>query len=610
MVPLGHGGTVRATVRSAGMTTTREGERATRTDPSAEQQLAAERAARARAHATAERLEQENRAKDDFLSELAHELRTPLTAILGWASLLRQRQFDPSVVARGLETIEMSARAQAQLIDDLSDLSRVVSGKLRLEMRPMDLRLALQTALEAARPSAEAKGVRLECSTPSTTCPVKGDRDRLQQVIGNLLTNAVKFTPEGGTVTLTLESTGDHVRLSVTDTGIGIPSQFLPYVFDRFRQADSSSTRAHGGLGLGLAIVRHLVQLHGGTVSASSDGDGHGSRFTIELPEAAASRDRSDDARPAGRDERPAGPLLAGLKLLLVEDDDASRETIAALLEQEGAEVTATASVDEAVRALEAARPDVVVSDIRMPGQDGYALIRRLREAGDTSGPEIPAVALTGFGRDSDRSRAISEGFQMHLAKPVDGKRLAGAVASLLRQPAGTDSVEPSIEEELDQALQTSAREDRPLAVLRVEVDDLARIRAVHGGAGVDTAVRSCLAAARGVLRTSDLITTCGPGRFVVFARGADSEGAFRAAERIRAAASSLDLRLPDGRSIAVTVSVGASTAAPAAADAAELLSSAEDALHRARERGGNQVDLAGPSPEGATGRPRSVSAA
>ena len=403
-----------------------------------EERLAVARAARERAHAKIERLEQENRAKEAFLFELAHELRTPLTAILGWASLLRVRQFDSDVVARGLEAIELSARAQAQLIDDLSDLSRVASGKLRLEMRPMDLTVAVRTALEAVRPSADAKGVRLLESYSPAASPVRGDRNRLRQVVGNLLTNAVKFTPAGGTVTIAIECRDERVRLTIRDTGVGIPGSFLPYVFDRFRQADADA-RSQGGLGLGLAIVRHLVELHGGTVMAESAGEGQGSSFAIELPVTRVPADALEGEPPAILTDAPSAPrpVLAGVRLLLVEDDEPSRNAISALLEEAGANVLATSSVDEAMRVVAERRPDVVVSDIRMPGPDGFALIRELRAAKGGSAAEIPAVALTGWGRDADRRRALSEGFQLYMAKPVDGTDLANAVARLVAVPVG-----------------------------------------------------------------------------------------------------------------------------------------------------------------------------
>ncbi|MCA1561191.1 MAG: hybrid sensor histidine kinase/response regulator [Acidobacteria bacterium] len=406
-------------------------------DETLQEQVLAARAGRERAHANIERLEEATRAREAFLNELAHELRTPLTAILGWASLLRVRQFDPEAVARGLAAIEQSAREQAQLIDDLSDLSRVASGKLRLEMRPMDLASAVRAALEAVRPSAHAKGVRLEESLAGSDFSVRGDGHRLRQVVGNLLTNAVKFTPAGGTVTVSLERPQGHVRLTVRDTGVGIPASFLPYVFDRFRQADGGAARTEGGLGLGMAIVRHLVELHGGQVTAESAGEGMGASFTMDLPVSAIAAAVETESAPV--DDAAAGPrsVLAGVRLLLVEDDAPSRSAITALLEEAGAEVLGASSVDEALRAVTERRPDVVVSDIRMPGHDGFELIRELRARNAGSAEQIPAVALTGWGREADRRRALSEGFQLYMAKPVDGSALANAVAGLVAVPVG-----------------------------------------------------------------------------------------------------------------------------------------------------------------------------
>lgn len=406
--------------------------------------LAVARAGRERAQAKIERLERANRAKDAFLSELAHELRTPLTAILGWASLLQVRQFDPEVIARGLQTIEVSARAQAQLIDDLSDLSRVASGKMRLEMLPMDLNVAVRGALEAVRPEADAKGVSLLESLSPSQYPVLGDRNRLRQVVGNFLTNAVKFTPSGGSVTVELARTGDCVRLFIRDTGVGISPEFLPYVFDRFRQAEVGLVPPAGSLGLGLAIVRHLVEMHGGSVTAQSDGVGRGAAFMIELPEAPIAA-LKDQASPAPEAATAIGVrVLEGVHLLLVEDDEASRKAIAALLEEAGADVLATSSVNEAMLAVAQRRPDVVVSDIRMPGHDGFALVRRLRAAEAAGGEHIPIVALTGGGRKAGREHALAQGFELYIHKPVDGLDLAHAVAGMVPVPMSEAASSPN----------------------------------------------------------------------------------------------------------------------------------------------------------------------
>ena len=390
----------------------------------------------------AEELEQANRTKDEFLATLSHELRTPLTAILGWSRLLRARQFDEAGQERAVEVIERNAEAQAKLIDDLLDVSRIITGKLRLEAQPVALASVVETVVNALRPSAEAKGLRLEPSVDPATDPVTGDPNRLRQIVTNLLSNAIKFTPEGGRVEVRLGRADAHARLTVRDTGAGIRAEDLPYIFERFRQADSTNTRTHSGLGLGLAIARHLVELHGGTIHAESQGEGQGAAFTVELPLTATR------VEPDGSERAPVTPeqarltadeqesfgdpcALEGVRVLLVEDEQDTRELIRTILEGCGAQVTAVASAGAALAALEQVRPDVLVSDIGMPGENGYELIKKIRALAPERGGKVPAVALTAYAGPKDRRRALLAGFQTHLAKPVEPDELLAVVASL-----------------------------------------------------------------------------------------------------------------------------------------------------------------------------------
>jgi CheY-like chemotaxis protein len=393
----------------------------------------------ARLYAAAEheraRLEEANRAKDEFLATVSHELRTPLTIILGWAQILQRGNLDAIGQARALELLERSAQAQAQVIEDLLDVSRAITGNVRLAIRLLELSPVIESAMDAVRPAAEAKGIRLEATLDRAAGPVSGDADRLQQVVWNLLSNAIKFTPSGGRVQVHLARADAQVEIGVSDTGPGIPPAFLPYVFDRFRQADSTLTRAHGGLGLGLAIVRHLVELHGGTVQATSPGQGQGASFTVRLPLARAGRAPAlvEPARPA---PAPAAPLggaraLDGLRLLVVDDEAAARELLTTLFQDSGAEVTAVASAAEVLAALDRARPDVLVADIAMPGVDGYALIRQVRACPAERGGRVPALALTAYAGPKDRARALAEGFQEHVSKPIDVPTLTAVVARL-----------------------------------------------------------------------------------------------------------------------------------------------------------------------------------
>ncbi|HEX2223088.1 MAG TPA: response regulator [Thermoanaerobaculia bacterium] len=384
--------------------------------------------------------EEANRIKDEFLATLSHELRTPLSAMLGWAQMLRTGKLDAATTARALETIERNARAQSQLISDLLDVSRIITGKLRLDLRTVELPSIVEAALDSIRPAAEAKGVRLDVSFDRMMGPVMGDSDRLQQVTWNLLSNAVKFTPKGGAVEVRLERQGDALELRVKDSGIGIPPAFLPYVFDRFRQAEGASTRSHGGLGLGLSIVRHLVELHGGTVHVESEGEGKGAAFRVRLP----AWSPLSDGLSGEPTERPAGPglfddasLLGGIHVLVVEDEEDTRELITTALESCGAEVTAADSVTTALEALDRRVPDVLVSDIGMPGEDGYSLIRRVRSRQADQGSELPAAALTAYARAEDKLRALAAGFNTHLPKPLDPGELVQTVAELAGRGRG-----------------------------------------------------------------------------------------------------------------------------------------------------------------------------
>ncbi|HYY96225.1 MAG TPA: ATP-binding protein, partial [Pyrinomonadaceae bacterium] len=380
-----------------------------------------------------------SRLKDEFLATVSHELRTPLTAILGWAHMLRTGQFAGGDAAKALETIERNARSQAQLIDDLLDVSRIITGKLRIDVRPVDPNSFIESAIESVRPAAEAKGVRVQRIMDTGVVSVTGDPVRLQQVVWNLLSNAIKFTPRGGRVLVRMERVNSHVEITVSDTGAGIAPEFLPHVFDRFRQADQRTTRQHGGMGLGLAIVRHLVELHGGTVRAESAGEGQGSTFTVLLPVAPVYQVAVEGARvhPAARDTMPSfdcADRLDGLRVLVVDDEPDTRELLKAGLGQCGAEVTVAGSAVEALAAISGGAPDLLISDIGMPDEDGYDLIRRVRELPAESGGKVPAIALTAYARTEDRLQALRAGYQMHVPKPVEMAELVAVAASLVRR--------------------------------------------------------------------------------------------------------------------------------------------------------------------------------
>jgi signal transduction histidine kinase len=387
--------------------------------------LVLERAAR-------EQAEEANRTKDEFLATLSHELRTPLNAILGWVQVLRSGKLDADSAARALETIERNARSQAQLIADLLDVSRIITGKLRLDFKPVELPRIIDAALESVRPAADAKDIQLEISLAPLSSPVLGDADRLQQVVWNLLSNAIKFTPRGGRVTVRLRGSGANALIRVTDSGIGIRPDFLPYVFDRFRQAESTSTRSHGGLGLGLSIVRHLVEHHGGSVEVESAGEGQGATFTVQLPLRAELTEESPLDTTAIRMRVFSIPdLLKGVRVLVVEDEADTRDLIALSLRQCGAEVAPAGTAEEALAELDLQVPDVLVSDNGIPGEDGYDMIRKIRARPPGRGADLPAVALTAYARAEDRLRALDSGFQTHLAKPIDPSELVATVARL-----------------------------------------------------------------------------------------------------------------------------------------------------------------------------------
>jgi PAS domain S-box-containing protein len=411
-----------------------------------ERLVEAERSARAESVRAA-------RIKDDFLATLSHELRTPLTAILGWANVLLLGRADAATEARGLEAIVRNANTQVELIEDLLEMSRIVSGKVRLEVRPTDLVQVIDAALATAHPAAEAKAITVVRRVDANPCRVMGDPARLQQLLWNLLSNAVKFTPRQGRVEIAFEAAADEVSMTVIDTGPGIDPAFLPHVFEQFRQADASTTRRHGGLGLGLAIVKQLATLHGGTVSAHNEGPGRGARFVVHLPCGDMPRAQASETRvPATRSDAPPDAFqvvdLGGLDLLVVDDQPDARELVAQLLVECGATVRQAESAAEAIREFAAQPPDVLLSDIGMPGRDGYELIREIRRLPAGEGAQVPALALTAFTRPHDRARALKAGYQAHLSKPIQPHDLVATVARLAGRAAATraepaDAVRP-----------------------------------------------------------------------------------------------------------------------------------------------------------------------
>ena len=424
----------------------------------ARDQIIREQAARQQAEAA-------NRMKDEFLAIVSHELRTPLNSILGWSQLLLNRKLDESTIARALETIERNARSQAQLIEDILDVSQIIRGKLRLAMQPLSIIPIIESVIETVQPLASNKSIQIECQFDTTVGKVYADAERLKQIIWNLLSNAIKFTDENGQVTVKLSrvkqddetqddetsidspppekltsppETFEYAQIQIIDTGIGISADFLPYVFDRFRQADSTTTRPYGGLGLGLAIVRHLVEQHRGTIRADSEGEGKGATFTVALPllvtspsEDALELQNSAASALESSQNSPNGklPSLNCIQVLVVEDHADTRDFVKMVLQESGADVTAVASVQEALQYLEQSRPHVLVSDIGMPTEDGYKLIRKVRDRESDQGNQIPAIALTAYVRAEDQAKALAAGFQMHVSKPVEPEELVAVVA-------------------------------------------------------------------------------------------------------------------------------------------------------------------------------------
>ena len=400
----------------------------------------ASRAAMAVENARAyQQVQRADRLKDEFLATLSHELRTPLNAILGYSRMLRGGLLTADKVAGALETVERNAMSLTQMVDDVLDVSRIVSGKMRLNVQPVDLPLVLQDAIATVTPAADAKRLHIHMVIDPQIGTVSGDPARLQQVVWNLLSNAVKFTPKGGHVQVRLERVNSSVEIVVSDTGVGIPADFLPHIFERFRQADSGTARQRGGLGLGLAIASNLVDMHGGTIRATSGGEGQGATFHVRLPLMAVQpASPAEEARVHPRQERPASlsalASLAGTHVLAVDDDPDAQWLLKEILEAAGARVTTASSAAAAFDAIQEARPDVIVADLGMPIVDGYELIKRLRQASDGSLRAIPAAALTAYARSEDRAKALESGFEMHLSKPIDPAELVASIRALARR--------------------------------------------------------------------------------------------------------------------------------------------------------------------------------
>ncbi|MEP6636905.1 MAG: ATP-binding protein, partial [Acidobacteriota bacterium] len=373
--------------------------------------------------------EESNRLKDEFLATVSHELRTPLTAILGWSRMLQTGSLDEAMVEKAIETIRRNAKSQSQIIDDILDVSRIITGKLSLDLNPLELAPVIEAAVNVVRPTAEAKGIRIETEFPIQPAVIAGDSNRLQQVVWNLLANAIKFTPSGGCVSLRVSESESHIEIRVVDNGQGISADFLPFVFDRFRQADSTTTRQHGGLGLGLAIVRHLVEIHGGNIRGESAGTGKGAAFLVTLPRLApvANINAADKSEESNASRFRPSSRLSGIHVLLVEDDADTLQMITAALRQANATITAVSSTRAAMEAIMVSPPDVLVSDIAMPGEDGYQLVEKIR-ALNLDKP-IPAVAITAYAQAEDRQRALDYGYQKYLAKPIELSELLAAVA-------------------------------------------------------------------------------------------------------------------------------------------------------------------------------------
>jgi PAS domain S-box-containing protein len=405
-----------------------------RAEQEREQLLAQEHLLRAEA-------EKASRVKDEFLATVSHELRTPLNAILGWSTMLSKGTIDESITLRGIEAIERNAKAQAQLVEDLLDVSRIISGNLRLDIKLITLASVVRAAMDSVQPAAQAKDIQLQMIVDPVADKVEGDAARLQQVIWNLLSNSIKFTPSGGHVTVHIDGTTSMAQIMVTDTGDGISSEFLPFVFDRFKQADSSITRKHAGLGLGLAIARHIVEMHGGTIKAQSEGNGQGAIFKVNLPRLVVSTSdavATDSAKGVAPREVLTStdlPNLRGVRILVVDDEADARDMLRTLLQEFGAEVTTASAAREALDVLSAWKPDVFVSDIGMPEDDGYTLIKKVRALSPEQGGTTPAIALTGYVRVEERTRALTEGYQIFVPKPVEVSELAKLIASLVGLP-------------------------------------------------------------------------------------------------------------------------------------------------------------------------------
>ena len=399
----------------------------------AQKELAERRRAEESERAARMDAERASRLRDEFLATVSHELRTPLNSVLGWTQVLRRSPGQEELRIQALDAIERGARAQTRLVEDLLDMSRIISGKLRLELQTVDLMPLLQAAIETVRPGAQTKAIRIDGILDPAAGPIRGDPARLQQIFWNLLSNAVKFTPQGGQIQVHLERVNSHVKVSVSDTGQGIAPEFLPYVFDRFRQADSSRTRLHGGLGLGLAIVRHLVELHGGKAQAKSPGTNKGSTFSVQLPMAIVYRDAFGREHPLsspyGHSEVCGGVSLSKVRVLVVDDDVEACEVLQRVLKECHATVDTATSARQALERLTEMSHDIIISDIGMPEMDGYELIRQIR----SRGAKIPAVAMTAFARSEDRIRALQAGYNMHVAKPLEPQELIAVVAALVR---------------------------------------------------------------------------------------------------------------------------------------------------------------------------------
>ena len=404
--------------------------------------LVREQAARAEA-------ELANRTKDEFLATLSHELRTPLTAILGWSHIVRQNKLDDTQLGRALETIERNALAQSRLIDDLLDVSRIISGKLQIDLRVVDLATVIEAAIDAVRPGLEAKQIDFKIDLGPRAFPVMGDPNRLQQIFWNLFSNAVKFTPKKGQVSVQIRAVDSQAHISITDSGIGIKAEFLPYIFDRFRQADGSTTRSQGGLGLGLAICRHLLDLHNGSVQVQSEGQDRGSTFSISLPIAKPSMIKTsvhDSAVTFGSGApRPNENVLHGVRILVVDDEPDSRELVATILKRWGGQVRCSQSAADALVAFKEWEPDLLISDLAMPEEDGFTLLKKLRRLRSKRAKQIPAVALSAYASDEDRSIALAQGFQMHLPKPIEPHSLVSSIAAALGREAVTNGAPAAV---------------------------------------------------------------------------------------------------------------------------------------------------------------------